>query len=1357
MRSVLWIPSGRQLSQFAARFPHKQRNRHSVIEGHTMNHLSRLRFLVSLSIGITAIATSGESIKGTRSLTQVAPKIIPSLAALPTVDPSSLTGDGRLTGPELHEVDEEEFEKWKERPLPEYDGKGKLTFDASPSLLNRAPEGNAQLFAAPTISVNFEGNLQGPSRPGDLMVAVGPDHVLSVSNSTVRVRSKAGAALQTVGANTFLGLPLFSPSDFFDPKAAYDVVSGRFLVLYDFVTGGSAGYYLAVSQTSNAMGGWYVYYFDMKLDGGTPTNNWADYPGLGFTDDLIVMTGNMYTLPTSTATFQYVKTRVVSKANLYSGSLVSYSDIIDVPGTGSHFTLKPAMSLSPTNTQYLLINPSGGGSALQLYRITGDVGSPVLEKIGHLSVSSHGVPPDAQQKDCPETPLEGNDARTQDPVWRDGYLYAVHHVGVTMGGGPVSAIKYYKVNTSVPSIVVDETYGAPATFYSFPAVTVDAAGATYYSFTRVLSTEYAAACITGRRRFDTQMQASAVLRSGSGAYWCTFAEPRWGDYEGVAIDPADSTGNKGSAWANGNWAKGLTSWGSWVGKISYNYHQIQGHVLHDCDSSAATNGDRLPVSLAVVSLYRDSVLMGTDTSDVAGFYNFGFLDDGDYEIELAIPPGSWSVDAVPGSGGTSETKQSSTRIAIQLTGAASASQASVNNEFLIILPHAVPAISNITPNSYSVGEPGFTLTVNGSDFLPCSVVRVDGSDRVTTYVGPGQLQATVLAADIASVGNRSITVSNPPPSGGESNAVTLTVHPPAPIIGVSPLSISFGATLLGTSLTDTVEVENDGTADLVISSLTADDPQFSVAPSGATIPRQTSQNFVVTFSPSTVGPSTANLSITHNAAGSPSSVDLNGIGLDSLSFRTATANDWANAVDAKNKHKAYSRKPDKVFFKIAATSPANPALCSILELTFGFEVNQLRAYTSLAKTDTVPYSFLTSDVKKKIWKFQFSPPVSPATTIQIQGVGAKGKQVTAKYVWADGTFSLKKKGTVPDDSTQFVLNQPGLPRPNLLNVADELFPKGFGNPSPYFSETAPLIVGIPQGTKGAMSVRLVKSANVLKSLIDVKTTQKHTQGPSCLNVFADGKPISSQQSSLSPLKKNNKLFAELLTLKLNMAASATAKFPVGLGELTFSDPSDPSNSFNGQVVKDIAKLGDSLLSCQTLSSITPSPSLVEMFEVLQLINGAFADAGIQKDTVSFQTKTRLPGVRPISDVAFLHITPGMPAESFPTLDIVNMDIPTIYALHQNYPNPFNPTTTIHFDLPEPALVTMQVYDVMGREVATLIEGEEYDFGQQSVEFNGEDVASGVYFYRLLAAGLGEDDVPSDGPTFVSIKKMLLVK
>ena len=90
------------------------------------------------------------------------------------------------------------------------------------------------------------------------------------------------------------------------------------------------------------------------------------------------------------------------------------------------------------------------------------------------------------------------------------------------------------------------------------------------------------------------------------------------------------------------------------------------------------------------------------------------------------------------------------------------------------------------------------------------------------------------------------------------------------------------------------------------------------------------------------------------------------------------------------------------------------------------------------------------------------------------------------------------------------------------------------------------------------------------------------------------------------------------------------------------------------------------------------------------------------------------------------------------------NIPAEFALTQNYPNPFNPSTTINYDLPSSNFVTLKIYDLVGKEVATLV-NEKLDAGRYSATFNGSNLASGMYFYKISA---GE---------FTFVRKMVLIK
>jgi hypothetical protein len=98
-----------------------------------------------------------------------------------------------------------------------------------------------------------------------------------------------------------------------------------------------------------------------------------------------------------------------------------------------------------------------------------------------------------------------------------------------------------------------------------------------------------------------------------------------------------------------------------------------------------------------------------------------------------------------------------------------------NAQTFTITTSPVPTTTSLSPSTAAAGGAAFTLTVNGTGFVSNSVVQWKGSSRTTTYVSSTQLTAAITAADIASAGTASVTVVNPTPGGGTSNAQTFTI------------------------------------------------------------------------------------------------------------------------------------------------------------------------------------------------------------------------------------------------------------------------------------------------------------------------------------------------------------------------------------------------------------------------------------------------------------------------------------------------------------------------------------------------------------------------------------------------------
>ena len=100
------------------------------------------------------------------------------------------------------------------------------------------------------------------------------------------------------------------------------------------------------------------------------------------------------------------------------------------------------------------------------------------------------------------------------------------------------------------------------------------------------------------------------------------------------------------------------------------------------------------------------------------------------------------------------------------------------------------------------------------------------------------------------------------------------------------------------------------------------------------------------------------------------------------------------------------------------------------------------------------------------------------------------------------------------------------------------------------------------------------------------------------------------------------------------------------------------------------------------------------------------------------------------------------------------EVPTVFELMQNFPNPFNPTTTIRVALPENSSVTLKIYDINGREIATLLNNESHSTGVMNYVFNSSayNLSSGVYFYKVFAS-----DESTRALKFTEVKRMILLK
>ncbi len=464
-----------------------------------------------------------------------------------------------------------------------------------------------------------------------------------------------------------------------------------------------------------------------------------------------------------------------------------------------------------------------------------------------------------------------------------------------------------------------------------------------------------------------------------------------------------------------------------------------------------------------------------------------------------------------------------------------------------------------------------------------------------------------------------------------------------------------------------------------------------------------------------------------------------------VSYRSASYTEWSHALDSKGAPKAEKRKNYRGYAEFSINpGDADADSSQGVYLEFGSGLYAL----TMSEGGTMPAITPDAKVKKLIYTFdaliaKTHAPINVAVWAKITK-----PLVLKKYWWVPkGTATPATYRDLTPPAIPTVTSQLWLRMPNLNNVGEEVFGMT-GLPSQF---PTGLLIGVPQGISQANAVNHPKYKDVIKSLFKkiAHGCLYHCTALKGLCTF-DGtrpKPISKLQKSLPPNKQDNLLFADLLTLKLNIAASDLGAFHANFGDLIYGEY---LSEYEGQSVATIAARADAMIS--SCVAHPTADQLARLQTVLERINSAFSGTF---DTMSFGARTVLTSVRRLGDVWYLLPPPaGAPPRIQPTA-FQNNPVPMQYALEQNYPNPFNPTTTIEFTLLHPSIVSLKVYNALGQEVVTLINNEQMDEGDQEIEFGASRLASGVYFYRLVAtpkvSAVGEQK------PFVSVKKMMLVK
>jgi hypothetical protein len=442
---------------------------------------------------------------------------------------------------------------------------GKKAEIAESAMAAVALEPGLEPVAAPSPSTNFAGIPFTGWIPPDCTLAAGPQHVLVSVNSSVAVYNKAGGpavmqkTLTAWFSNVVQGLTIF------DPKTLYDQHAGRWVLLAVAVGSSPNRSYhlLSVSSTSNPLGPWRNYRFDATLNGSTATNNWADFPALGVDNQAVYVTSNMFQFGGG---FQYAKIRIIPKAGPYSGGAAPYFDFFGMRNADNTvaFTIQPCHTFGAPQVEYLVNSAFPSGNYLTVWRIINPVAAPSLTRT-QVGVAAYSLAPNADQSGG-APPLNTGDVRVLHAVFRGDSIWTAFTTAHNWGAGPNrAAIQWAQIRAAVPALVQQGIYGAANLHYFYPAPCPDANGNMIIVFSRSGPSEFGSILYTGRRSTDPlgALQASALLRAGVAHYsrLDSGGRNRWGDYNGVASDPA----NGRIVWFYSEYVSALDTWGTWIG------------------------------------------------------------------------------------------------------------------------------------------------------------------------------------------------------------------------------------------------------------------------------------------------------------------------------------------------------------------------------------------------------------------------------------------------------------------------------------------------------------------------------------------------------------------------------------------------------------------------------------------------------------------------------------------------------------------------------------------------------------------------------------------------------------------------
>jgi hypothetical protein len=453
-----------------------------------------------------------------------------------------------------------------------------------------SPPVQATLTANPPINQpGFDGMARssGPDtngEPPDPFVAVGPDHVMQILNSSFKISDRAGTPIDASSVSDFIGGFSFdgigSPQ-WFDPHVIYDSVHGRWLMTVngvdctpsDFATFGTGFLFFATSDTTDPSGFWTGTFF--ALD-----DFLLDYSAPGTSSDKFAVGTNYFNMDTGCFGGSFDGTDVIAVDWTDWLGTDSNFKVAEVVFTGPDtFTPRVATQVPATSGRLHIVAeyaPSAGATDVKYFSVTGSVAAETTVKDVDVDLTAAGIiapfatPPQPSQEG-PNTIAEAVDERPTDAIWQNNRLSFVSTYPCTPAGDSTTrdCVRISQLDTTGVSSVVKPSLrqdfliaeNGKDSFMGGVGMAGDGTLHAVWSRTSATAGDFPSSYASYQLPSDAVNTVSPkeLLQAGTGVY----TGERWGDYVGVAQDPLVPS----AVWQANQYSGGGSEWKTWVSRL----------------------------------------------------------------------------------------------------------------------------------------------------------------------------------------------------------------------------------------------------------------------------------------------------------------------------------------------------------------------------------------------------------------------------------------------------------------------------------------------------------------------------------------------------------------------------------------------------------------------------------------------------------------------------------------------------------------------------------------------------------------------------------------------------------------------